>query len=62
MFSDILSAIKSIFDITNSIKAEKVKSVFISSDFKAILFYSLMITLTSPVFFSQYTELWNKIF
>lgn len=41
---------------------EPLQTGFISSDFKAILFHSLMITLTSPVFFSQYTELWNKIF
>lgn len=41
---------------------EPLQTGFISSDFKTILFHNLMITLTSPVFFSHYTEFWNKIF
>lgn len=41
---------------------EPLQTGFIASDFKIMLFNSLMIALTSPIFFSQYTEFWNKIF
>lgn len=44
MLSDILSAIKSVFDITNSIKAEKVKSVL-------LILITLTIVLVKPTIY-----------
>lgn len=44
MFSDILSAIKSVFDITNSIKAEKIKSVL-------LILITLTIVLVKPTIY-----------
>lgn len=44
MFSDILSAIKSVFDITNSIKAEKLKSIL-------LILITLTIVLVKPTIY-----------
>lgn len=41
---------------------EPLQTGFIALDFKIILFNSLTIALTSPIFFSHYAEFWNKIF